>query len=141
MIIRTIYFVLLLLLVGCQDVRKPEKPENLIAKDMMVDILMDVYLSNAARSVNNKVIRQRGIKLDSFIYKKYQIDSVQFLRSHAYYNADLNTYNEFFVEIEKRLDAMLKESDSLQGGPGDRFKRKQDSINKARELISPPEEN
>ena len=139
--IKRLLYIVLLLSVACQDVHRPEKPENLISEEKMIDILTDVYLSNAAKSVNNKVIRQKGLKLDSLIYKKYQIDSLQFLKSHEYYNADLNTYNSFFVEIEKRLQAMLDKTDSLQGGPGDKFRRKQDSIKKARALIPPPDAN
>ncbi len=127
----------LLLLMGCQHVERPEKPDDLIARDMMVDILTDVYLSNAAKSVNNKVIRQKGIKLDSFIYTKYDIDSVQFVRSHNWYNADLDTYKEIFVEIEQRLVDMQQRTDSLNFKPKSKIEQKQDSLRKARELIEP----
>lgn len=135
------YGILILLAVACQHVDRPEKPDDLIAKEKMVDILTDIYLSNAAKSVNNKVIRQKGLKLDSLIYKKYAIDSVQFVRSHAYYNADLNTYNEIFTKIEQRLDSMLKKIDSTTGRPENKFKKKQDSLMKSQSLITPPESN
>lgn len=130
-----------LMAVGCQQVDKPAKPDDLIAKELMVDIFTDVYLSNAAKSVNNKVIRQRGIKLDSFIYKKYRIDSLQFVNSNAYYSADLDTYQEIFKAVEARLTLLNKELDSLnfKKNPGSKFKQKQDSIKKANETIPPVE--
>jgi hypothetical protein len=132
-------FISLLFLTACQSVEKPEKPQDLIPKDLMVDILTDAYISNAAKSVNNKVIRQKGIKLDSLIYKKYDIDSLQFVKSHAWYNADLDIYSEIFTEIEQRLEAMKKKVDSISFPAKSNIKRKQDSLKKARGLIDPAE--
>ncbi|MBT8261361.1 MAG: DUF4296 domain-containing protein [Bacteroidia bacterium] len=129
----------LLFLAGCQNVEKPEEPQDLIPKELMVDILTDAYISNAAKSVNNKVIRQKGIKLDSLIYKKYGIDSLQFVESHAWYNADLDLYNEIFKEIEDRLEAMKKKVDSASFPGKSNIKRKQDSLRDAKGLIDPAE--
>ena len=36
---------------ACHKVEKPKKPENLIAKDKMVNILFDVYVFNAAKGM------------------------------------------------------------------------------------------
>lgn len=116
--------VALLLCMACQDVQRPVPPENLIPEDKMVDILTDVYLANAAKSVNNKIIRNKGVKLDSFIYVKYQIDSTLFAESNAYYTTQLNTYNDFFVEIENRLNAMQQQVDSLQKLKGEEIRQK-----------------
>jgi hypothetical protein len=138
---RRLLLIISLLALGCQSVEKPEMPEDLIAREVMIDILTDAYLSNAAKSVNNKIIRQRGIKLDSFIYKKYQIDSVQFVRSHAWYNSDLSTYEGMFVEMESRLAKMAKELDSLNFPKKNPIQQKQDSIRKAKGLIEPAESN
>jgi hypothetical protein len=98
---------------GCQDVVKPEKPENLISEDTMVSILTESYLINAARSFDFKTLRDKGIKLDSFIYKKFNVDSVQFAESNAYYTADLNRYNKIFVKVEEQLLQIQKRVDSL----------------------------
>ena len=61
-----IYFI------SCQDVQKPEIPANLISQEDMVGILTDVYVSNAAINVNNKLLRNKNIKLDSVIFIKYK---------------------------------------------------------------------
>lgn len=108
-------FTTIFLLSGCQHVERPEKPKNLISKAQMVDILTDAYLSNAARSINNRTIREQGIKLDSFLYKKHKIDSLQFARSNAYYTANLNTYASIFQQVEERLLALKEKADSLDG--------------------------
>jgi len=100
---RYVSLVLFLILVGCQDIKKPEKPDNLISKDKMVDILVDAYLSNSARSFDNRLIMDRGIKLDSFIYTKHNVDSTQFAKSNAYYTIDLDEYGKMFREVETKL--------------------------------------
>ena len=106
-------FIVIFVFSGCQDVVKPEKPEDLIAEDTMVSILTESYLINAARSFDFKTLRDKGIKLDSFIYKKFNVDSVQFAESNAYYTADLNRYNKIFVRVEEQLLQIQKRVDSL----------------------------
>jgi len=100
-----------LLVLGCQDIERPEKPENLISEADMVEILAEVYLGNAARNVDNKTMRNKGMKIDSFLFKKYNIDSLQFAKSNAYYASNLNTYNTIFKKIELKLEALKNEED------------------------------
>src|SRR5690606_17996206 len=89
-------FILILAFIGCQDVKAPEKPKELIGKNKMVDILTEAYLANAARSVDNKSIIAKGIVIDTLVYKNFGVDSLQFAKSNAYYAADINTYIEIF---------------------------------------------
>ncbi len=103
----------LALLFGCQDIKTPQKPDNLIPQDKMVNILEQAYLTNAARGVENKAIVEKGIYLDSLIYHKNGIDSLQFAKSNAYYASNLNQYSEIFRELERRLDRAQKELDSV----------------------------
>lgn len=155
--------VLSVFIFGCQDVKRPEKPENLIPKDQMVDILTETYLINAARSYDIKEIRKKQLKLDSFILKKFKIDSLQFAKSNEYYTADLNTYNSLFVKVEEKLNAIKNRTDSVYKVIEEKRaeKRRQDSIkglnldsidaiekdtsniflNKPRQLIDPIELN
>ena len=97
--------VLLQILVGCQDVKYPEKPENLLSKDKMIQMLADAYIGNASRSksYNNRILRNNGIHLDSILYKKHQVDSLTFVESNAYYASNLVVYNEIIAEVEKLL--------------------------------------
>lgn len=98
---------------GCQNVSYPKKPKNLISKDKMIDILTESYLANAARSIDNRSILDKRIRVDSLIYKNFDVDSLQFVSSNAYYAADVNAYRDIFVEVESRLTGMLKEMDSV----------------------------
>ncbi len=106
--------IFLLSFVSCQDVNYPEKPKNLIAKDKMVEILTETYLGNAARSVDNKTIITKGIKMDSLIYKNFGIDSLQFAQSNAFYAADVNVYMEIVQKVEARLNSISQKMDSIE---------------------------
>lgn len=105
--------ILIVLGLSCQHVERPERPEDLIPEDKMVNILTDLYINNAARSVNVRVLRNNGIVLDSLLYVKYDIDSLQFARSNAFYTSDLNHYNSMFGQIEERLVKMKGRLDSV----------------------------
>ena len=108
-----LFFMISFLFSSCQNVRQPEKPKNLISKDKMVDILTETYLSNAARSVNNRAITDKGIKMDSLIYKNFNIDSLQFFKSNAYYASDVNGYMEIIQKVEAKLTGMQQKMDSI----------------------------
>jgi len=43
-----------LFLASCKDVDLPEKPDNLIDKDKMVEVLTESYINNSARSIDLK---------------------------------------------------------------------------------------
>ncbi len=132
-----IILILILSILGCQNVERPEKPKNLISKEKMVDLLTEAYLANAARSVNNQAIIDKGIKVDSLIFKKFEVDSVQFAKSNDYYAADINMYLDIFQKVEARLVAMEKKLDSIR----DLDRKRNDSVesqqNKERTIAEP----
>jgi len=115
--VRKLKSILVLLLIvsytSCQDVKKPEIPTDLISQDIMVDILTDVYISNASRNVNNKLIIKRNLQLDSIIYNKYNVDSLQFVVSNTYYSSDLRTYGNLLTQVQNVLVLLKKEKDSI----------------------------
>lgn len=117
-------------LLACQDVKRPEMPANLIPEDKMVEIMTEVYLINAARSIDNRIIIEKKLALEKFVYLKYGIDSTQFAESNAYYTSDLGMYNKLFLKVEERMVRYKKEVDSLEKIRLQReeAQRKQDSI-------------
>ena len=107
------YLTILLFLISCQEVNRPIKPDNLISKDKMVLILSESYTGNAARSINNRIMRNDIIELDSLIFKKFGIDSLQFAQSNAYYASQLNDYIEILKKVEERLVTQKAEIDTI----------------------------
>lgn len=125
---RIILFVLVL--AGCQNVERPEKPENLISKDKMVQILAESYTGNAARSVRNRTLRDAGVALDSILYSQFDIDSVSFAESNTYYASQINDYIDIISQVETILDGRKKKLDSILEIEG---QKKRDSIDKKRD--------
>jgi len=113
---------------GCQNVLRPEMPENLIPEDKMVDILTETYLINAARSFDKRTILENKIKLDSFVYLKFNIDSLQFAQSNAFYTSDLDTYNRIFLKVQERMTGLKTRVDSIKEIIVTEEKRVKDSI-------------
>ncbi len=138
--------VLLLILAGCQNVKYPEKPENLLSKEKMVQMLADAYIGNASRSksVNNRVVRTNGVQLDSILYKKHQVDSLTFAESNAYYASNLVMYTEIITEVEKLLLKKKASVDSILEFNKKNSSQKIDTIPKQKaslgELTEPPQD-
>jgi len=102
-----------LVLTACQDVKRPQIPVNLITQDTMVSVLVDAYTINAARSIDNRIIVNKGVLLDSILYSKHRIDSLQFAQSNAYYASDLEVYKKLFLKVQEKLKIEKTKKDTL----------------------------
>lgn len=81
-----------------------EKPANLIARDKMTDILYDLAMINAAKAINPNILEENGVDPMLYVYQKYKIDSVQFVKSDIYYASIPVEYETLYKEVERRLD-------------------------------------
>jgi hypothetical protein len=102
---RLLYIITFLFLVaGCNE-KVIEKPEDLIARDKMVDILIDMALINAGKAIDPNVMEENRVDPMRYIYAKYEIDSAQFVRSDLYYAAIPLEYEAIYEAVEERLEA------------------------------------
>ncbi|MEM7085364.1 MAG: DUF4296 domain-containing protein [Bacteroidota bacterium] len=128
---RFVLHIVLMALVfsGCQDVKYPEPPENLLPKEKFVQVLADAYIGNASRSrsVNNRILRNNGIQLDSLLYNKHQVDSLSFAESNTYYASNLEVYTEIILEVQKLLTEKKVRIDSLSKPENEKANQKKDS--------------
>ena len=122
------YIVLVLCVLGCKNnaIDKPEKPDNLIDKDKMVDVLYDMALMSSAKGVGKRTLENKGVNPEAFIYEKHNIDSIQFKQSNAYYAYDIDTYEAIYEKVKLKLDEDKKDFQAII----DEEKRKRDSIAK-----------
>lgn len=106
MIKKISYLFLLLLLISCGDEGKKriKKPDSLISKDKMVDIIYDMSLLSAAKGVNRKLMEQKGVHPEKYVYDKFEIDSTQFAQSNEYYAFDLDAYEEIYKNVKIKLE-------------------------------------
>lgn len=114
----------LILLVGCQDIKKTPKPEDLIPREKMVDVLTEISLLHGARSYNKNLLEEKGIDPNRYIYEKYEIDSLQLVKSNDYYAANYNIYQQIYSDVKERLDSLKVEYDTLR----EREERRKDSL-------------
>lgn len=92
-----------LVLMGCNG-NSIDKPNNLIGKEKMVDILYDISLLEAIKNqnINGGLSSKAG---NEYIYKKYKIDSLQLVKSNKYYAANIEEYKKMVEEVKARLTA------------------------------------
>ena len=113
-----------MMLLGCGNSDKPSKPKNLISKEKMSEIIYDVFLINAAKGINKQLLETNGIFPQEYIFKKHQIDSLQFALSNNYYAYDTNTYEGIIQKVKQKIEFEKKINDSIIS----REEREKDSI-------------
>lgn len=104
----TIYVCTGLLMVSCYTFNKPKKPKHLISKSEMVNILIDLKLVISANGVNKKILENHGIYSEDYIYKKHNIDSLQFALSNNYYAYYVEDYDGIYAKVKDSLEALSK---------------------------------
>lgn len=101
---------LLILLIGCNDAMV-KKPEKLIDKEEMVNIIYDISILEAMRA-RNPSPTEHGITRD-YIYRKYNIDSLQFAQNNEYYASDIQEYKKIYDKVNARVEKEKAVADSL----------------------------
>lgn len=119
---------IILLMSSCNDIQKPSKPKNLIPQDKMADIIADISILNAAKSINKYELEDKNLNPENYIYNKYDIDSVQFAESNKYYAYDVKKYEEIYLKAKEKLENQKEEIRKLQ----EIEKKKKDSIRKVK---------
>ncbi len=103
-------------LIACESKVNYQKPENLLTKTQMANLLFDMHIAAATSNVSNlKLEKNRNYM--SLIYKKYDIDSLEFSMNNLYYTSSIDDYEEIFEAVQKRLkkmqDSIYEATDSL----------------------------
>ncbi|MBN4070800.1 DUF4296 domain-containing protein [Olleya sp. AH-315-F22] len=138
------YIVLVALVISCKNnnIEKPKKPDNLISKDKMVEIIYDISLINSAKGSNKIIIENEGIIPEEYIYKKHNIDSVQFALSNEYYAYNLKTYEAIYNNVKdklekdkKKIQAIIEAEQKIKDSISKKTRRAFDSLKKAGKLI------
>jgi len=126
----SVIVVLCLLVMACNGYDKPKKPDNLIPKDKMSEVLYDLYIINAAKGVNRKLLEANGFIPETYVLTKYNIDSLQFAESNGYYSFDTDVYKVIIDDVKTRLEKEKEEFDVLKKAEDEIAKIERDSLNK-----------
>ena len=103
------FFLLFAILISCQKPAVP-KPDNLIDEDVMVDIMFDISILEAMKSQKGDVLEANAINPNTYIFKKYKIDSLQFANSDKFYASEIKKYKEIFDKVNKRMEEKIERS-------------------------------
>ncbi|WP_052752735.1 DUF4296 domain-containing protein [Kordia zhangzhouensis] len=122
-------FILCITIISCKEEAVP-KPDNLLSKEKMAEILYDITLINAAKGVDNKKLEESYMHLDAYVYQKHQIDSLQFLVSNNYYAANPLIYDEIYGIVQAKL---TKERKAI-GKEIELEQKRRDSIQDAKKI-------
>ena len=106
-----ILFFIGLLTFSCQK-EKAKKPKKFIEEETMISIIYDLSVLEAIKSNNPVILEQHQINPYTYIYKKYKIDSLQFVENNLYYAADLKNYKKMYEKVELQLGEQKKIADS-----------------------------
>jgi len=113
-------FILAFFLYSCNDKVNYEKPENLIGKEEMTNLLYEMHLAVGTSNVRN-IHLEKNRNYMSLVYGKYGIDSTQFAESNIYYTSNIDDYEEIYEEVQRRLDTLKRYHqrvmDSISGIP------------------------
>ena len=109
---KLIFIFIAVLAISCND--KPvSKPENLLSKEMMEDIIYDMAILQAAESFKSQNLSDNNIKIKEFIYKKHKIDSVTYFQNYKYYASDIKSFKKIYKKVNERIQNQKNEIDTL----------------------------
>ncbi len=122
--------IFLILLVSCQNVEEIKKPDSLIPEQKMVEVLTDLAILNSAKNYNRRILEETGLPLKTFLYDKYQIDSLQLAQSTEYYAKNYTQFKKIYDQVKSNLDKMKTDLEVVQTEE----KRVEDSIRDAKAM-------
>ena len=99
------------LVVNCTSNTIIKKPDNLISKDQMVDLITDLAIATSAEHVKNLNL-ERNVNYFPQVFEKYHIDSTRFKESNYYYTSKIDEYDEILKKVEASLKTLKKEFDT-----------------------------
>ncbi|MCB4798462.1 DUF4296 domain-containing protein [Neotamlana laminarinivorans] len=124
-----LFFCIICFAISCKKDRGPEKPDNLLSKQQMVEVLIDAKILGSSSSVDKRLMREHGVDIKTYVYEKHNIDSLQFALSNNYYAFHLEDYKTIYEMVNDSLEALktkFKEQESKEWKES--TKREEDSL-------------
>lgn len=124
-----------LLCFGCEPNLKPKKPDNLIPKDKMTELLYDMFITSSAKGVSRTKFEKLGLNPERYILRKYGIDSLQFAESNDYYTYDIEAYKSMIEKVKSRISAEKEKYAAIEKEEAEKNKLKKDSLREVKQRL------
>ena len=113
---KKLFLIISIVIIGasCQEIPEVQKPESFIEQPVMEEILYESILINAAQGYNIAKLKLIGLKPDTYVYDKFDIDSATYAQNVAYYTTDIDAYREMNAKVLDRIKAQLAVDDSIE---------------------------
>lgn len=105
-------FITILLLVSCNQ-NPVAKPDQVIDKETMTNILYDIAYLKAAQGY--RYMDFENLDADKYIYNKYKIDSTTLAQNQKYYASNPTEFKKMYDDVLERIKIEEKIADSLAG--------------------------
>ncbi|QBA65100.1 DUF4296 domain-containing protein [Muriicola soli] len=102
--IKILALVVLIFLGSCAE-KLIEKPDDLIPKEKMTQLLFDLAILNSAKGTNKAILEVYFDNPTTFLFNQYGVDSLQFVKSDIYYASQPLVYESIYKEVAARLEA------------------------------------
>jgi len=125
---RKLFVLIVLLSFSCKKPDAIKKPENLIEKEKMIQVLYDLHMLSATKSSAKEVLVDHNIDSENYVFTKYSIDSTQLAQSITFYASKPAQMLKMYEEINGRLAAQKELFEK------ERDRRKEENENEAKNL-------
>ncbi|MFC4738695.1 DUF4296 domain-containing protein [Flavobacterium ponti] len=109
---KLIFIFISVLLISCNEKPVP-KPDNLLSKEVMEEIIYDMAILQAAETHKPQKLSDNNIKIKDFIYKKYKIDSATYFQNYKYFASDIKSFKKIYKHVNERIVNQKSEIDTL----------------------------
>ena len=108
-----LYLILVFFLFSCSsEIKRTEKPDDLLSEDKMVVVLKDLSILESHIRMKYPMTAQNHktmIKSADLIFKKHEIDSVKFNEAMDYYGAHQDIMQEINTRVLESVNRELTE--------------------------------
>lgn len=120
-----IYIFIVMAAVACSN--KDEIPKDLISKEKMVDILVDIHLMEsrieASRYLSRDSMQVAFLKKQADILKKYKVDSTKYYTTYDYYFEKMTHMRDIYEEVATRIKTMMEKAEKAEKQQGEKTKK------------------
>ena len=108
----SIFFLLLILC--CKDQTLVYKPKNLIDELTMENIIYEAIMMDVMSTFKPKNKKFTGIVGSPYLFLKYNIDSLQLVRSNEYYTKNPKVMSKIYTKVLKKMQRSKDSIDNIK---------------------------